>query len=248
MKHITSMFAFMLLAVGVLAEDTRSYELRIYTAAEGKLDALNARFRDHTCKLFEKHGLTNVGYWVPLDAKDNRLIYAISSPNRAAHTKSWKAFLNDPDWKKAYAASTKKGRLVAKIESTFLSAVDYSPAVKAGKAKGKRVFELRTYVTADNRLKNLHARFRDHTCALFEKHGMTNIAYWTPMDEAKGKANTLTYIISHKSKKQAGTNWRGFGGDPAWKKARAASVADGKILAQRPASTYMKAVDYSPIK
>ena len=94
----------------------------------------------------------------------------------------------------------------------------------------------------------LLAGFRDHTCALFEKHGMTNIAYWTPMDEAKGKANTLTYIISHKSKKQAGTNWRGFGGDPAWKKARAASVADGKILAQRPASTYMKAVDYSPSK
>ena len=172
----------------------------------------------------------------------------ISSPDREAHTKSWKAFLNDPDWKKAYAASTKDGRLVAKIESTFLSAVDYSPAVKAVTTKAIRVFELRTYVTAENRLKNLHARFRDHTCALFEKHGMTNVAYWTPMDEAKGKANTLTYIISHKSKKQAGKNWQGFIGDADWKKARAASVADGKILAQRPASTYMKAVDYSPIK
>ena len=249
MKRILPFFAFLLLAAGVLAEDTRCYELRIYTAAEGKLEALNARFRHHTCALFEEHGLTNIGYWVPVDAKkDNRLIYVISSPNRAAHTKSWKAFLNDPDWKKAYAASTKNGRLVAKIESTFLGAVDYSPKVKPGKAKGGRVFELRTYVTVENRLKNLHARFRDHTCALFEKHGMTNIAYWTPMDEKNGRANTLTYIISHKSQQQAGANWRGFIGDADWKKARAASVVDGKILAERPASTYMKAVDYSPIK
>ncbi|MFP6883926.1 MAG: NIPSNAP family protein, partial [Roseibacillus sp.] len=78
------------------------YELRIYSANEGKLDALNARFRNHTCKLFEKHGLTNVGYWVPADKSDNRLVYVISSPNRAAHKKSWQAFLNDPDWEKAY--------------------------------------------------------------------------------------------------------------------------------------------------
>ena len=99
MKRILPFFAFLLLAAGVFAEDSRCYELRIYTAAEGKLEALNARFRDHTCALFEKHGLTNIGYWVPVDAKDNRLIYVISSPNRAAHTKSWKAFLNDPDWK-----------------------------------------------------------------------------------------------------------------------------------------------------
>ena len=248
MKRIIPFFAFLILAAGVFAEDTRCYELRIYTAAEGKLEALNARFRDHTCALFEKHGLTNIGYWVPLDAKDNRLIYVISSPNRAAHAKSFKAFLNDTDWKKAYAASTKNGRLVAKIESTFLSAVDYSPAVKTGKVKGKRVFELRTYVTAENRLKNLHARFRDHTCALFEKHGMTNIAYWTPTDEKKGKSNTLIYIISHSNTPQAKKNWKGFIGDPEWKKARTASVKDGKILAKAPHKVFLKAVDYSQIK
>jgi hypothetical protein len=137
---------------------------------------------------------------------------------------------------------------VAKIDSTFLSATDYSPAVKPAQAKGRRVFELRTYVTAENRLKNLHARFRDHTCKIFENHGITNIAYWTPMDADKGKAHTLTYLISHASRAQAGKNWREFGGDPAWKKARAASVADGKILAKRPQSTYLKAVDYSPIQ
>jgi hypothetical protein len=248
MKRIIPFFTFLMMAAAMLAEDTRCYELRIYTAAKGKLEGLNARFRDHTCKLFEKHGLTNVGYWVPVDAKDNRLIYVISSPSRAAHKKSWSGFLNDEGWKKAYAASTKNGRLVANISSTFLSATDYSPAVKPSHAKGGRVFELRTYVTAENRLKNLHARFRDHTCKIFENHGMTNLAYWTPMDADKGKANTLTYLISHASRAQAGKNWRGFGGDPAWKKARAVSVKDGKILANRPQSTYLKAVDYSPIQ
>ena len=247
------------MATAVLAADTRCYELRIYTANKGKVAALNARFRNHTCKLFEKHGLTNVGYWVPVDKTDSRLIYVISSPNRAAHAKSWKAFLNDPDWKKAYANSIKDGRLVVKIDSTFLSATDYSPAVKPVITKDIRMFELRTYTTAPDRLKNLHARFRDHTCEIFENHGMTNVAYWTPMDEKKGKANTLIYIISHfgkaqafpllhHGKAQAKKNWKGFGGDLAWQKARAASEADGKILAKRPVRLYLNATDFSPIK
>ena len=255
MKRIIPFFAFLLTAVAVLAADTRCYELRIYTANKGKLEALNARFRNHTCKLFEKHGLTNVGYWVPADKSDNRLIYVISSPNRAAHTKSWKAFLNDPDWKKAYKASIKNGALVAKIDSTFMSATDYSPAVKSVITKDIRVFELRTYTTAPDRLKNLHARFRDHTCKIFEKHDMTNVAYWTPMEDNKGKSNTLIYIISHfghgqpfEHLAQAKKNWRGFGGDPAWQKARAASEADGKILAKRPVRLYLNATDFSLIK
>ena len=248
MKNIISFFIFLLSATAVLAADTRCYELRIYTANEGKLEALNARFRDHTCKLFEKHGLTNVGYWVPEDQSDNRLIYVISSPSRAAHGKSWKAFLNDPDWKKAFANSIKDGRLVGKIESTFMSATDYSPAVKSVITKKERVFELRTYVTAPDRLKNLHARFRDHTCGFFETHGMKNIAYWTPMDEKKGKSNTLIYIISHWSTQQAKKNWKGFIGDPAWKKAQVASVKDGKILAKAPHKVFLKAASYSPIQ
>ena len=254
MKHIIPFFVFLLSAAAISAEDTRCYELRIYTANEGKLEALNTRFRDHTCKLFEKHGLTNMGYWVPADKSDNRLFYVISSPNRTVHGKSWKAFLNDPDWKKAFANSTKDGRLVAKIESTFMSATDYSPTVKAVITKDIRMFELRTYHSAPGRLNNLHARFRDHTCDLFESHGMTNIAYWTPMDDNKGKSNTLIYIISHYEKPvlsgttQAQKNWKGFIGDPNWKKARAASIKDGKILAKAPHKVFLKAVDYSPMK
>ena len=248
MKRIIPFLLFLFASVTAFAADNRCYELRIYTANEGKLDALNARFKDHTCKLFEKHGLTNVGYWVPVVKSDNRLIYVISSPNRAAHTKSWKAFLNDPVWKKAYKASTKEGALVAKIDSTFMSATDYSPTVESVITKDIRVFELRTYTTAPDRLKNLHARFRDHTCGIFEKHGMTNVAYWTPMDEKKGKSNTLIYFISHFGKAQAKKNWKGFIGDPAWKKAQAASEKDGRILAKAPHKVFLNPVDYSPIK
>ena len=243
-----SFFSWVLFITFAAAEDNRCYELRVYTANEGKLDALNARFRDHTCKLFEKHGFTNVGYWTPAEKSDNRLIYVISSPNRKSHNESFKSFLNDPDWKNAYRASIKNGKLVAKIESTFLKTTDYSPKIESTITKNPRIFELRTYVTANDRLDNLNARFRDHTCKIFENHGMKNVAYWTPTDENKGSANTLIYIISHKNQNQAKNNWKGFISDEAWKKARAASVKDGKILASAPKNVFLKATDYSLIK
>src|SRR3954447_1991429 len=86
-------------------QDTRCYELRVYTAGEGKLDDLHTRFREHTCKLFEKHGMTNIGYWVAVDNKEHKLYYMLAYPSREAREKSWKAFMADPEWKAAYAAS-----------------------------------------------------------------------------------------------------------------------------------------------
>ncbi|HEX6984591.1 MAG TPA: NIPSNAP family protein [Planctomycetaceae bacterium] len=110
-------------------EETRVFEIRTYTANEGKLDDLNARFRDHTTKLFEKHGMTNVGYWVPLDeprSKDT-LIYVLAHESREAAKKSWEAFGKDPEWQKVRAASEENGRLVAKVESVYVAPTDYSP-------------------------------------------------------------------------------------------------------------------------
>src|SRR6516165_38273 len=86
-------------------KDTRLFEMRIYYAAPGKLDALHARFRDHTLKLFEKHGMTNIGYWVPIDNPDNKLIYVLAFPDREAREKAFKSFGADPDWQKAYKDS-----------------------------------------------------------------------------------------------------------------------------------------------
>jgi hypothetical protein len=104
----------------------RYFEMRTYHANEGKMKALNARFRDHTDRLFRKHGIDIVGYWEPVNQKDT-LIYILAYPSKEARDKCWEAFQNDPDWKKAKAASEKDGPLVAKVDQVFMTATDYSP-------------------------------------------------------------------------------------------------------------------------
>jgi len=107
----------------------RVFEIRTYTANEGKLDALHARFRNHTTKIFEKHGMTNIGYWKPLDEplSKNTLIYLLAYPNREAAKKAWAEFRNDPEWVKAKEASEVNGVLTAKVDSIYMEATDFSP-------------------------------------------------------------------------------------------------------------------------
>ena len=107
----------------------RVFEIRTYTAAEGKLDELHARFRDHTLAIFKKHDMTNVGYFKPEDAplKENTLVYILAHPSREAATKNWQAFHDDPEWQKVKAASETQGPLTTKIESVFVDPTDYSP-------------------------------------------------------------------------------------------------------------------------
>jgi hypothetical protein len=105
------------------------FELRTYTAPEGKLGDLHARFRNHTLRIFEKHGMSNVIYLAPMDApaSENQLVYLISHKSREAAKASWTAFQNDPEWKKVSSESQVNGRIVAKVDSVFLTATDYSP-------------------------------------------------------------------------------------------------------------------------
>jgi hypothetical protein len=109
--------------------DKRVFELRIYHAAEGKMKALHARFRDHTCSLFKKHGMTITAFWSPIDATEaeKKLYYVLAYPSKEAADKSWKAFREDPDWIKAKDESEKDGKLVDKVESVYLNPTDYSP-------------------------------------------------------------------------------------------------------------------------
>jgi hypothetical protein len=106
----------------------RVFELRVYTANEGKLEALLARFRDHTTRIFEKHGMTNIGYWTAVDAprSQNTLIYLLAHPSREEADKAWAAFRDDPDWKKIKEESEVNGVLAGKVESTFLTPTDFS--------------------------------------------------------------------------------------------------------------------------
>ena len=233
------------------AADSRVYEMRTYYANPGKLDDLLKRFRDHTCKLFEKHGMENIGYWVPTENPDNKLIYVLAYPSRDARDKSWKAFMADPDWQAAFKKSHENGVLVGKVESQFMQTTDYSPAVKASKGGADRLFELRVYTAEEGRLDALNARFRDHTVELFKKHGAVNVAYWNLMKDQKGADNTLVYILSHKDKAARDATFAAFGKDPAWQKARKESEekAGGSLTVKKGVSfTFMAPTDFSPIK
>ena len=111
------------------AQSRKVFELRTYTAPEGKLPNLLARFRDHTLGFFEKHGMDNVGYWVPADApaSGNTLIYILAHDSREAATKSWDAFRQDPDWLRVREESQVDGSLTTNVVSVFMDATDFSP-------------------------------------------------------------------------------------------------------------------------
>ena len=233
------------------AEDTRLFELRIYHANPGKLEALHARFRDHTCELFAKHGMENLGYWVPLENPEEKLIFVLAYPNRAAREASWKAFGADAHWQAVYQKSHEQGGLVKKAESIFMTATDYSPAIKALIATPERTFELRTYTTTEGNLGRLDARFRDHTLKLFSKHGMEHLAYWHLTGDQKDADKTLLYILAHKSKEAAAESFKKFREDPDWAAARTASeaAAGGSLTAIGGVkSEFMKPTDYSQTK
>jgi hypothetical protein len=124
------------LLTGVVASNARAadksdrlFEMRTYTANDGKFQDLHKRFRDHTNKLFVKHGMELVGYWVPAEGpeSENTLIYILAYPNREAREKSWKAFQADPEWHKARDASEVGGKLVKKVDIKYLNPTDYSP-------------------------------------------------------------------------------------------------------------------------
>jgi hypothetical protein len=111
-----------------MQSSTEVFELRVYHATEGKLPELLARFRDHTDKLFAKHGLKSVAYWTPVDEpqKNNTLIYILQHPSREAAAANWKAFQDDPDWKRVKAKSEENGPLTVKIDSTYMAYTDFS--------------------------------------------------------------------------------------------------------------------------
>jgi hypothetical protein len=231
--------------------DTRLFELRTYHAMPGKLDDLLARFRDHTTKLFEKHGMTNVGYWVPVGNKENLLVYLLAYPDRAARDASWKAFGNDPEWKKVVAASEAGGKLVGKVDQWFLSATPFSQGFGNGPNGKERMFEMRTYTATKGNLPDLHKRFSDHTIGLFREHGMTSLGYFQPVAGQPGADVTLLYFLAHKDAASAAASWEAFRSDPDWVSARKASedAAGGSLtVPDGVKSVFLKATDFSPVR
>lgn len=252
MKKLLTLLLMCSFVVAARAADAAPvYELRIYYTHPGKMPDLLKRFREHTCALFEKHGMKNIGYWLPVEKADqDKLYYVLEHASRDAAKASWAAFGADPEWKQVRDASEAAGKIVAKVDSTFLAATDYSPnPAKLEKLRsGERIYELRTYVCNEGKLPTLDTRFRDHTTKLFEKHGMTNVLYTHPTDADKGAANTLVYFLAHDSVEAAKKSFDTFRADPEWIKVRDASEAAGKILVNPPASVFLKPVDFSALK
>ncbi len=117
---------------GKVGDSSAVYELRVYHAAAGRLADLLARFRDHTVKLFDRHGMKSVAYWAPMDepAKGDMLIYILQHASRKAAAANWKAFQDDPEWKSVKAKSEENGSLVDKVDSTYMVMTDFSPRLQ----------------------------------------------------------------------------------------------------------------------
>lgn len=225
--------------------DSRYFELRIYYCHPGRLDALLNRFRNHTTKIFEKHGMTNVGYWIPNKNDQNALYYIMAYPSQAARDSSWKHFSADPEWKEVAKKSEESGKIVARVTSIFMNATDFSPKIKKNIKSPDRTFEMRTYTATPDKIENVLARFRNHTTKLFEKHGMTNIAYFRTF-EKEGQSKLL-YLLAHKSEEAGKASFDAFRNDPEWIKVRDESEKNGKIV-EKVESILMSPTDFSTIK
>ena len=124
---LIALFSVFTFTSALAADDSTVFELRVYTAPPGKMPDLLKRFENHTTRVFERHGMVNVGYWLPIEQKDSdKIYYILKHKSRAAAAASWKAFGADPEWIKVSTESEANGPIVSNVESTFLTSTDFS--------------------------------------------------------------------------------------------------------------------------
>ncbi len=216
------------------------YELRIYRCHPGKLEELLNRFRQHTVALFEKHGMENVGYWIPSEEKEQTLYYVLRHTDKAACEASWSAFEADPDWQEVVKKSN--GKIVSEITSHKMTLnTTLSPAPKWSAAPAPRLFEMRIYKCFPGKYPALIQRFKDHALSLFEKHGMTNIAYFDTED------GTLLYFRTHPDAETAAKSFKAFRSDPQWLQVVEDSEREGKIV-DNMTGLFLIPVDFSSVQ
>ena len=140
-------------------------------------------------------------------------------------------------------------RVAAAILAAALCAAAVAGSGGMSVAADSRVFEMRTYHAAEGRAKQMHARFRQHTSALFRKHGMTIVGYWVQLDEKTGvtNENLLVYVLAYPDMQARHAAWEAFRNDPEWQRVKAESEKNGPIVAKVD-SVFLKATDYSPLK
>jgi len=226
------------------------YELRTYIAARDRFEHLVKRFREHTDRLFRKHNMEPVGYWVPTEGPSiskRTFVYVLKHQSRYDAWKNWVAFTNNREWQRVLDQPVFKGLLIGKPESVFLKLTDFSDKVRNKIEKPGGVFELRTYTAAKGKLTALNSRFRNHTARIFTRHGMKNVAYWTPFD-SPDSSSQLTYLLHHSNRAQADMSWKSFADDTEWKKVAKESQRNGKLLAGPPQRLFLRSLEFSPLQ
>ena len=223
-----------------------------------------------------KRDVKLLGAWKPTDEADERLFLLFNHASKEAAAKTWDAVKSDPAWSAALQEYRElNGNPVAHFQRVFLEELDFGSNLQLG-TQGDHVFEMRTYVTTHGNLPRLHNRFRNHTVALFEKHGMKNLIYWS-VDEADSSGvnelartlapigvepldfdvsgpvheNLLVYLLAHDSQDSAKASFGSFRVDPDWRVALDASEKDagGSLTVQKGVlSLFLKPCDFSPLK
>ncbi|HIL32377.1 MAG TPA: NIPSNAP family protein [Dehalococcoidia bacterium] len=214
------------------------YEKRVYKAVPGKLPAINARFANHTCAFFKEFDIGMVGFWNDEIGASNQMTYITSFDSMADREEKWTAFGAHKPWNEVRAETEVDGPLVAQVINSFMTLTDYSPQPSFKTS----LQELRIYDAMPGKMPDLNNRFKNHTMALFEKHGIENVAYWT---DVVGTSNRLTYMLGYPDLAGREKGWSGFQSDPAWQTARAASEENGALVRVSKHSM-LRLADYSP--
>ena len=214
------------------------YHLRIYDTLPGKLAALNHRFANHTTGYFKKHGIGMLGFWNDVIGVNERLTFILSYDSMEDMWERRNAFLTDPGWLKVKAETEVDGPLIDRVNGKILLTTPYSPEPNFTTG----VQELRIYQAVPGKMEALNQRFANHTDALFKKHGMEVVGYWT---EYVGTSNRLVYILGYSSLGDREKSWSSFGADPEWRKALEESERDGALV-KKYRATIMRPTAYSP--
>jgi hypothetical protein len=226
------------------------YELRTYIAARDRFEHLVTRFREHTDRLFRKHNMQPVGYWVPAEGppiSKRTFVYILKHPSRYDAWKNWVAFTNDREWQRVLDQPVFQGLHIGKPESTFMTVIDDS-IVKLNDGDGRAgVYELATYTASPGKLPMLTGHFREHATGLFNANAMQHIASWTPFDRPESESRLIS-LICHSNREQVDVNWKAAKRDARWRQATSDSETGDSLLAKPPEQSYLIPLDFSPSK
>ena len=225
------------------------YELRNYELMAGKAPAVIERFGQHSIHYFAQHGIQNIGYWTPTFGEySNRWIYLLGYEDMADRERAWAELANDPVRQKVMEEASQEGPQTHHVTNLFLRPTEYSPDPldPSSESGSAAVCELRIYDIVPGKAQPLHERFANVTIPLFEKHGIRNIGYWTPV--IGGNSNQLWYMLGYKSLAHREEAFASFAADPKWQNAAKATTEKHGTVTEKIISQILRPAEFSPVR